>query len=250
MEDNLAELINVVKAQRLDGGISFDGDADRIGVVTDKGTILRGDELLVVFSRAILKENRGATIIGEVKCSQKLYDDIASHGGRPIMWRAGHSLIKGKMGEENALLAGEMSGHLFFADKYYGYDDAIYGAVRLLEVLTKSGGKLSELVADLPPSFTTPEIRIECPDEIKFAVVDRAKELLSSTDYEIIDIDGVRVNCDNGWGFVRASNTQPVLVLRFESTTLDGLEAIQSHLESIVSESVRHVMTHTAAREG
>ncbi|MBN2254488.1 MAG: phosphomannomutase/phosphoglucomutase [Deltaproteobacteria bacterium] len=245
VEDNLTELIDIVKEQRLDVGISFDGDADRIGVVTDTGTILWGDELLVVFSRAILKENPGSTIIGEVKCSQKLYDDIARHGGRPIMWKAGHSLIKGKMREEKAVLAGEMSGHLFFADKYFGYDDAIYGAVRLLEVLSKNGGKLSDLVVDLPKSFATPEIRVDCPDMIKFAVVDRVKEHLSK-DYEIIDIDGARVNFGNGWGLVRASNTQPVLVLRFESWTQEGLSAIKERMETIVSALIRQVMEKTA----
>jgi phosphomannomutase/phosphoglucomutase len=228
--ENLRDVIVRVRQEKADIGISFDGDADRIGVVTDQGEILWGDELLLLFSRFILKENPGAAVIGEVKCSQRLYDDIAAHGGRPIMWKAGHSLIKGKMKEEKAVLAGEMSGHLFFADRYFGYDDAIYAAARLLEILSLTGKKLSDLLADVPRTVTTPEIRIDCPDEIKFDVVRDVTEVFRK-DYSIIDTDGVRILFPDGWGLVRASNTQPVLVLRFESSTSENLAAIRGITE-------------------
>jgi phosphomannomutase/phosphoglucomutase len=229
--ENLRELIALVKEKKADVGIAYDGDADRIGAVTDEGKILWGDELLLLFSRFILAENPGAAIIGEVKCSQKLYDDIAAHGGRPIMWKAGHSLIKGKMKEEKALLAGEMSGHLFFADRYFGYDDAIYASVRLLEILSSSGRKLSEILADVPVTFSTPEIRVACPDSIKFQVVEDAKAHFRK-EFDIIDIDGVRIPFADGWGLIRASNTQPVLVLRFEAKTEERLQAIRSMVEA------------------
>lgn len=232
--ENLAEVISRVKAGA-DCGIAFDGDADRIGVVTDAGEILWGDELLLLFSRFILKENPGAAVIGEVKCSNRLFDDIAGHGGRPIMWKAGHSLIKGKMKEEKALLAGEMSGHLFFADRYYGYDDAIYAAMRLLEILSSSGEKLSSLLADVPRVFNTPEIRVDCPDSIKFKVVDALKDHFRAK-MDIIDIDGVRIPFRDGWGLIRASNTQPVLVLRFEAQSEGRLNEIRSLIEGALAE--------------
>ena len=237
VEENLTGLIDLVREEKADIGIAFDGDADRIGVVTDKGEIVRGDEVLLLFSRAILRENPGATIIGEVKCSQTLYDDIARKGGRGIMWKAGHSLIKGKMKEEQALLAGEMSGHIFFADRYFGYDDAIYASARLLEILSLTGLTPSELLADVPRTFSTPEIRIDCPDDVKFAVVERVKERFAAG-YDVIDIDGVRVQFDDGWGLVRASNTQPVLVLRFEAKTEERLNAIQTLVEGVLKESM------------
>ena len=211
-------------------GIAYDGDADRLGVVTDRGDILWGDEILLFFSRFILQENPGAAIIGEVKCSQKLYDDIAKHGGRPIMWKAGHSLIKGKMKEEHALLAGEMSGHLFFADRYFGYDDAIYASARLLEILARGKKKISEILADVPCTFSTPEIRVDCPDHIKFQVVSDIKAFFEKK-YKIIDIDGVRIPFADGWGLIRASNTQPVLVLRFEAFTEARLQEIKGMIE-------------------
>jgi len=235
VEENLTEIIRLVKESKADIGLAFDGDADRIGVITDTGEIVRGDVLLLLFSRAILKENPGATIIGEVKCSQTLYDDIARKGGRGIMWKAGHSLIKGKMKEEGALLAGEMSGHIFFADRYFGYDDAIYASVRLLEILSQTGQKLSDLLSDVPQTFSTPEIRVDCSDDIKFQVVEKVKDRFA-VDNEVIDIDGVRVQFNDGWGLVRASNTQPVLVLRFESKTEEGLTAIRSRVESVLKE--------------
>ncbi len=229
--ENLRTLIKLVKEEKADAGIAYDGDADRLGVVSDDGRVLWGDELLLIFSRYILDKHPGAAIIGEVKCSQKLYDDIEKHGGRPIMWKAGHSLIKGKMKEEHALLAGEMSGHLFFADRYFGYDDAIYASLRLLEILSISGKKISEIMSDVPQTYTTPEIRVNCSDDIKFKVVADVTESLRKQ-YPIIDIDGVRVLFDDGWGLIRASNTQPVLVLRFEASSEKRLGEIRTTIES------------------
>jgi phosphomannomutase / phosphoglucomutase len=236
--DNLRELIRLVCAEKADAGIAYDGDADRLGVINDRGDVLWGDELLLLFARYILKRNPGAAIIGEVKCSQTLYDDITKNGGRAIMWKAGHSLIKGKMKEEKALLAGEMSGHIFFADRYFGYDDAIYASLRLLEILSKMGMKLSELLADVPRTFTTPEIRVDCPDRIKFRVVEAVKEHYRKT-YDIISIDGVRVPFGDGWGLLRASNTQPVLVLRFEATSVERLTIIRSNIEKVLNEILK-----------
>ena len=235
--ENLRELARIVRETGADAGIAYDGDADRLGVVSDKGDIIWGDELLLLFSRYILEANPGAAVIGEVKCSQKLYDDIAAHGGRPIMWKAGHSLIKGKMKEEHALLAGEMSGHLFFADRYFGYDDAIYASLRLLEILSRSGRTISDILADVPRTFSTPEIRVDCPDDIKFGVVDAVRERLRAT-YPIIDLDGVRVLFEDGWGLIRASNTQPVLVLRFEAASEARLKEIRSAIEGVLQETI------------
>jgi phosphomannomutase/phosphoglucomutase len=232
--ENLRELTRLVMEKKAEAGIAYDGDADRIGVITDRGDVLWGDQLLLLFSRFILKANPGAAIIGEVKCSQTLYDDIARNGGRAIMWKAGHSLIKGKMKEESALLAGEMSGHIFFADRYFGFDDAIYASVRLLEILSESGKKLSDLLSDVPRTFTTPEIRVDCPDRIKFGVVETVREHYRKT-REIIDIDGVRVPFGDGWGLLRASNTQPVLVLRFEAATEERLDAMRKEIEQVLN---------------
>jgi phosphomannomutase / phosphoglucomutase len=234
--ENLRELIRLVREGKADAGIAYDGDADRIGVITDSSDILWGDELLLLFARSILKKNPGAAVIGEVKCSQRLYDDIVKCGGRAIMWKAGHSLIKGKMKEEKALLAGEMSGHIFFADRYFGYDDAIYASARLLEILSESGQHLSELLADVPRSFTTPEIRVECDDRKKFRVVDAVREHFRRTHGNaVITIDGVRIPFDDGWALLRASNTQPVLVLRFEAADEARLAAIRSNIEAVMN---------------
>jgi phosphomannomutase / phosphoglucomutase len=223
---NLDHLFRKVAETGADLGFAFDGDADRIGVVEQDGRIIWGDKLMILFSRDILKEHPGAKIIGEVKCSQALYDDIEKHGGIPIMWKAGHSLIKGKMKEEGALLAGEMSGHLFFADRYFGFDDAIYAGARLLEILTRDERSLGEHLSDVPLFVSTPEIRLDCPDEKKFDVVSRlADEFVKH--HEVIDVDGVRVLFEGGWGLVRASNTQPVLVLRFEAIDEKRLQTIQ-----------------------
>jgi phosphomannomutase/phosphoglucomutase len=236
--ENLKDLIALVKETKADVGIAYDGDADRLGIITDEGKILWGDELLLLFSRFILQANPGAAIIGEVKCSQKLYNDIIAHGGHPVMWKAGHSLIKAKMKEEKALLAGEMSGHLFFADRYFGFDDAIYASIRLLEILSLSGQKISELLADVPITFTTPEIRVACPDHIKFQVVEDAKAYFRK-DFKIIDIDGVRIPFADGWGLIRSSNTQPVLVLRFEAATEERLLEIRQMIEKVLEEIMK-----------
>jgi phosphomannomutase/phosphoglucomutase len=231
---NLEELIQCVLREKADVGIGLDGDGDRIGVVTDRGKILWGDELLLLFSRFVLKERPGATIIGEVKCSHRLYEDIERHGGRSIMWKAGHSLIKGKMRKEKAILAGEMSGHLFFADRYFGYDDALYAALRLLEILSGTEKKISELLADVPKSYTTPEIRIDCPDALKFDVTQEVKKYFQK-DYKTIETDGVRIIFNDGWGLVRASNTQPVLVLRFEASTPETLQIERKMVEDVLN---------------
>ena len=214
--ENLQDLIARVRAGGAEIGLAFDGDADRLGVVDREGRVVWGDELLILFARDLLRARPGATIVSEVKCSQRLYDDITAHGGRAIMWRAGHSPIKAKMRETGALLAGEMSGHLFFADDYFGYDDAIYAACRLLDILARTGQRIDELLADLPPAYATPEIRIDCPDAIKFKVVEAALQHFRAG-HEVIDVDGVRVRLPHGWGLIRASNTQPALVLRFEA---------------------------------
>lgn len=232
--ENLEMLHATVKELGLELGIAFDGDADRIGVIDAQGHTLWGDELLILFAREVLRRRPGAAILGEVKCSQTLYDDIAKHGGRPILWKTGHSLIKKKMKEEHALLAGEMSGHVFFADRYFGYDDAIYAALRLLEIVAASERPLHELLADVPKTFATPELRVACPDDVKFAIVDRVREHYRRT-HEVIDVDGARILFGDGaWGLVRASNTQPVLVLRFEAKSRDRLAQIQSDVEALV----------------
>src|SRR5712691_3389747 len=210
---------------------------DVIRAVREKGQILWGDKLMVLFSRDILKEKPGATIISEVKASQVFYDDVAKHGGRAIMWKTGHSVIKAKLKEERAALAGELSGHIFFADRYFGYDDAIYASCRLIEILAKAGRPLSTLLTDLPHTVSTPEIRVECPDDVKFKVVEEAKKQLAR-EHKIIDIDGVRVLFPDGWGLIRASNTQPALVLRFEATSEAALKRIREIVESQVKQYV------------
>jgi phosphomannomutase/phosphoglucomutase len=229
--ENMQDLIAMVRSKKLDVGIGFDGDGDRIGVVDENGNIVYGDKLMIIFAREILSRKPGATFISEVKCSKTMYDDIKKHGGRAIMWRTGHSLIKKKMKEEKAELAGEMSGHMFFADRYFGYDDATYAACRLLEILAKTGQKLSDLLADVPKTYSTPEIRVECPDDRKFDVVAEITEYFRKK-YDIIDIDGVRVLFEDGWGLVRASNTQPALVLRFEALSEARLAEIKTLVES------------------
>ena len=225
--ENLVHLKKLVDEKDADLGISFDGDADRIGVVDKEGNIIWGDQLMIIFSRDILSRNPGVPIIGEVKCSQVLYDDIKEQGGEPVMWKAGHSLIKSKMKETGALFAGEMSGHLFFADRYFGFDDAIYAGARLLEILTTSEKSVRDLLSGIPEMINTPEIRMDCPDDKKFGVV---KKLVAEfkKEYDVIDVDGARVLFDGGWGLIRSSNTQPVLVLRFEATDKKRLEEIRS----------------------
>jgi phosphomannomutase/phosphoglucomutase len=234
---NLKDLNDQVKKNKADVGIAYDGDGDRIGVVDDQGNIIWGDQLMILFAREMLRNQQGATFVAEVKCSQNLFNDIEKHGGKAIMWRTGHSLIKEKMKEEKAILGGEMSGHIFFADRYFGYDDAIYASCRLIELLSKTDKKLSQLLEDVPKTFITPEIRVNCPDEIKFKVVEKVKEDLRQS-FSIIDVDGVRVQFGDGWGLVRASNTQPVLVLRFEALTEKRLQEIKKLVEDKVQEAV------------
>jgi phosphomannomutase/phosphoglucomutase len=233
--ENVAHLIAKVKETGAEVGIAYDGDADRLGLVDRHGRIIWGDEMMVLFARDILQRHPGAVIVAEVKCSQRLFDDIAQKGGKPIMWKAGHSLLKAKMRETGALLGGEMSGHMFFADGYYGYDDAIYASCRVLDILSKTGKELPALLADLPPSFTTPEIRVDCPDELKFRIAEKVRASFRGK-YEIVDVDGVRVKFPDGWGLVRASNTQPVLVMRFEAKTQEKLAEYRALVERVVAE--------------
>lgn len=233
--ENMQDVIRRVRETSAQVGIGYDGDADRIGAVDHLGNIVWGDQLLILFSREILSRHPGATIVSEVKCSQNLYDDISRHGGRGIMWRAGHSLLRSKIKAEKALLGGEMSGHMFFADRYFGYDDAIYASCRLLEILSYSGKTIPELLKDVPQTFTTPEIRVHCPDHQKFAVADRVRDSFR-TEFPVIDIDGVRILFPDGWGLVRASNTQPVLVLRFEAKSAERLAAIRELVEKRVAD--------------
>ena len=231
VESNLQDVIAAVKKHGADAGIAFDGDADRVGVVNEKGEILWGDELMVVFSRAVLAENPGATIISEVKSSHRLYNDIAQHGGKGIMWKTGHSLIKAKMKETGAKLAGEMSGHIFFADRFFGFDDAIYAGARFLEILAAKPQKASDLLAGLPRCVNTPEIRVDCDDDKKFAIVETIRSAMSAQ-YTTNEIDGVRVEFGDAWGLVRASNTQPVIVMRFEAETPERLKEVRNIIET------------------
>ncbi len=237
VEENLQDLIATVRAQSADIGIAFDGDGDRIGVVDETGRIIWGDELMVLYSRAVLADNPGATIIAEVKCSQNLYDDIAKHGGNALMWKAGHSIIKAKMKETHAALAGEMSGHIFFADRFYGFDDATYAGGRILEILSKTDKPLSALLADLPKTASTPELRVDCSDDTKFEVVQNVADHFAH-DHDVVTIDGARISFEHGWGLVRASNTQAILVLRFEADTDEHLAEIRKIVESKVIDTI------------
>ncbi|MFH0882671.1 MAG: phosphomannomutase/phosphoglucomutase [bacterium] len=237
---NLEDIKRAVLTEKLECGIAFDGDADRIGVIDDKGNILWGDRLLALYSRYVLKAFPGATVIGEVKCSKALYEDIAKHGGKPIMWKTGHSFLKAKLREENAKLAGEMSGHMFFNDRYFGYDDAIYAAARLAEIIASEDKPLSELLADLPVYPSTPELRVDCPDELKFKIVEEVAKHFKDR-YDVVDIDGVRVNFEHGWGLLRASNTQPVLVMRFEADTEERMQEYRSEMEGVLHEVEKHL---------
>lgn len=236
---NLDALVARVKATGARVGLAYDGDADRLGAVDANGDIVWGDRLMILFSRALLAERPGAAILGEVKCSQTLYDDIAKHGGRPILWKTGHSLIKTKMKEEGALLAGEMSGHLFFADRYHGFDDAIYASLRLLEILARDPRSIAEMLADVPRTYATPEIRVDCPDAVKFDVVAAVRSHYRGLGLPVVDIDGARISFgterDPAWGLVRASNTGPVLVMRFEATTPERRDAIHAEVEGVVT---------------
>ena len=239
---NLEHLRKAVKANKADLGIAFDGDGDRIGAVDEHGEVVYGDMLLLIFAREILARKPGSTFIGEVKCSQVMYDKIRELGGQPIMYKTGHSLIKAKMKQENAELAGEMSGHMFFADRYYGYDDAIYAACRLLEIVSNSKKPLSAQLQDVPKLVSTPELRTECPDEAKFQVISKVADIMRR-DRPIVEVDGVRVPFENGWGLVRASNTQPVLVMRFEATSEDLLRKYQKQIEDVVERAKKEVVS-------
>lgn len=230
----IKDLVAGVKAGGYDCGIGLDGDGDRIGVIDERGTIIWGDVLLALYAEAVLAKRPGAKVIFDVKCSKGLVERIGQLGGQPVMYRTGHSLIKAKMKQEAAPLAGEMSGHMFFGDRYHGYDDAVYASLRLLEALGR-GRTLSGITAAFPRYHATPEIRVDCPDETKFAVVDRIKERFRQK-YDIIDIDGVRVDIGDGWGLIRASNTQPVLVVRCEARTEAGLAGILEAIRQALAE--------------
>ncbi|WP_291320679.1 phosphomannomutase/phosphoglucomutase [Desulfonatronospira sp.] len=228
---NNEDLVATVKKENAQLGIGLDGDGDRIGVVDENGKMIYGDQLLAIYARDVLQQSPGACVIGEVKCSHLMFNDIKKHGGRPIMWKTGHSLIKAKMKEEDALLAGEMSGHMFFADRYYGFDDAVYAARRMVEIVAKKQGQpVSGYLYDWPQTVNTPEIRVECPDSIKFHVVKKAQEYFRQH-YDIVDVDGVRIAFDDGWALLRASNTQPVLVLRFEAESEARLQELRDLIE-------------------
>ncbi len=230
VKENLEDLISLVKNKNLDIGMGFDGDGDRLGIIDKNGEIIYGDQMMIIFSREILKTSPGAVFISEVKCSSTMYEDIEKNGGKAIMWQTGHSRIKKKMKETNALLAGEMSGHIFFADRYFGHDDAIYSACRMLEIMDKTNKSPLELIADIPKTFTTPEIRIECAESKKLDIVEKMTLNFKKTN-KVIDIDGARILYDDGWGLIRSSNTQPVLVLRFEASSPESLDRIRAEIE-------------------
>ncbi len=236
VEENLDDLKARVRSTSSRIGIGFDGDADRIGIVDHRGRFILGDEMMCIIAADILKANPGAPIIGDVKCSDRMYQYIHNLSGKPIMWKTGHSLIKEKVKQEKAPFGGELSGHVFFADRNYGYDDALYAGLRLVEILIRTGKTIPELLSELPPSFNTPEIRIDTTEEKKHSIVAalKSKFALSSSEYSVNSIDGLRVSFKDGWGLARASNTQPVLVLRFESITQEGLERIRATFESVV----------------
>jgi phosphomannomutase/phosphoglucomutase len=229
--ENLEDIIAAVKKDKAEIGIAFDGDADRIGVVDGDGTIVWGDRVLILYARDVLERTgRGQPIIFDVKCSQALPTAVQNAGGNPVMWKTGHSLIKDKMKEMHAPVAGEMSGHMFFSEGFYGHDDALYGAARLLRILSDSGRTVKQMLADVPEFVSTPELRIEVPEEIKFGLVDAAVKHFRSK-YDVIDVDGVRVLFGDGWGLIRASNTQPVIVARYEAQSADRLSAIRGEME-------------------
>jgi phosphomannomutase/phosphoglucomutase len=240
LPEAMDKLIAKVKEAGAELGIAYDGDADRIGVSDDEGRIIWGDQLLVLFARDILPSRPGAAVISEVKASKVLYDEIARLGGKPIMWRTGHSLIKKKIKEEGAPLAGEMSGHIFFNDRWFGFDDAIYASARLVEILSRSKDRISAMMATLPKTYSTPEIRIYASDEVKFKIVDEVRRELAAR-VPVIDIDGVRANFPGGWGLVRASNTQAVIVLRFEADTEAELAAIQKEVRGILQQAIHRL---------
>jgi phosphomannomutase len=237
VDENLEDLQKVVREQKCDLGIAFDGDGDRIGIVDESGDIIRCDILMAIYAKEVLEDVPGATIIGDVKCSQVMFNEIARLGGNPVMWKTGHSLIKSKMNETKAALAGELSGHIFFAHKYYGFDDALYCAVRLLNILAKTRAPISALLAHLPTLFNTPELRFEVDEKEKFQLVERLSEDLEKRqgpDLQLDTIDGVRVNTPDGWWLLRPSNTQNVLVTRAEASSAEGIERLKGMVISEV----------------
>ncbi len=235
--ENLQDVMAAVREHQADLGIAYDGDGDRIGVVDHKGEVIWGDKLMILLSRDVLKSNPGATIIGEVKCSQTLFDDIQKHGGNAVMSKVGHSLIKAKIKETGAKLAGEMSGHIFFNDRYFGFDDALYATARLLEILSNTDQDLGQLLGDVPETFATPELRLDCPDDVKFDVPGKVAEQFSK-EWEVNTLDGVRINFGDGWGLVRASNTGPVLVMRVEAGTPERRDELLGWLENAVKSAI------------
>lgn len=237
VEDNLVDLRRAVLGSDGGGhdvGIAYDGDADRIGVLDERGEVIWGDRLLILLAREVLDRHPGAAIVGEVKCSQTLFSDIAARGGRPVMSAVGHSIIKDRMKDEGAMLAGEMSGHIFYRDRWYGFDDAVYVTGRLLEILSRADRPLSALLADVPETCVTPEIRLDCDDALKFEVVRRAAEHYRK-EHDLVTIDGARIAFADGWGLIRASNTQPVIVLRAEASSPAALARIREELEGFVA---------------
>lgn len=234
--ENLAQLIELIRLENCDFGIAFDGDADRIGIVTSKAEILWGDQMLCLFAKDILTSNPGATIIADVKASQVVFDQVEQYGGVPLMWKTGHSHIKTKILETGAVLAGEMSGHIFFADNYYGYDDAIYAALRFIDLISRSSVSLDAMLRNLPVVYNTPEIRIETTDTAKFKIIDQIKDKLSQEQIAFNDIDGLRVNTENGWWLLRASNTQSAIIARCESVSKQGLDQLKSNLAKLLLE--------------
>lgn len=237
VEENLVDLAKRVKETGAICGIGFDGDADRIGIVDHTGKMIYGDELMTIYARSILGTRKGEKVVGDVKCSDRMYADITKHGGVPVLWKTGHSLIKEKVKSEKAPFGGEMSGHIFFADRNYGYDDAPYAGLRLCEILSQTGKNVQELLEGLPPAFNTPEIRIDTTEDKKVLIVEKVKEAFSkpSDDYKVNLIDGIRISFADGWALARASNTQPVLVVRFESSSEAGLKKIQDSVMSVVN---------------
>ncbi len=244
VEKNLSALKAEIQKKGARVGIGFDGDADRIGLVDDQGRFILGDEMMALMAFDILRDNPGAKIIGDVKCSDRMYDFIRKNGGEAVMWKTGHSLIKNKVKEVHAPFGGEMSGHIFYADRNYGYDDALYAALRVVEILAKTGQPISKLLADLPPSFCTPEIRIDTTEEKKHQIVQLLKEKFANPgDYTVNLLDGIRVSFKDGWALARASNTQPVLVLRFESTSEAGLAKIRAQFDSVLKPMLGDLLT-------
>lgn len=241
-EENVEELRRKVTAEKADLGIAYDGDADRLTVIDEKGDILWGDQLMLLFSRAVLRGHRGATVVGEVKCSQVMFDEIERQGGVPLMWKAGHSWIKAKMRETRAVLGGEMSGHIFFADRWFGFDDGPYAGARLLEILSHEDRPLSELIAAFPKTWSSPEVRRDAgTEERKFKLVNEATRHFRKLGQKVVDVDGARISFPGGWGLVRASNTQPILILRYEANSPEALEAIRSEMEQTLERIERRI---------